>query len=159
MGALRQDRARRRARARGHDWIHENVEYGVASLPTTATVEIFERRGGMCRDFAHLGVTFCRALGIPARYSFGYMPDIGVPGPYPDDGLPRLVRGLARRTLVDARRPLQHAADRPRADRPGRDAADVAMVTTYGDATLTEMTVWADESAEAALPRGREALG
>ena len=76
-----------------------------------------ERRGGMCRDFAHLGVTFCRALGIPARYVFGYLPDIGIPGPVSDDGLPRLVRGLAGRELVDVRRALQHAAHRPRADR------------------------------------------
>jgi len=44
---------------------------------------VLERRGGMCRDFAHLGISFCRALGIPARYVFGYMPDIGIPGPYP----------------------------------------------------------------------------
>ena len=65
------------------DWIHGNIAYGVQSMPTTATVEVFERRGGMCRDFAHLGVTLSRALGIPARYVFGYMPDIGIPGPYP----------------------------------------------------------------------------
>ena len=65
------------------DWIHENIEYGVPSLPTTSTVEIFERRGGICRDMAHLGVTFCRALGIPARYTSGYLPDVGVEGPVP----------------------------------------------------------------------------
>ena len=76
-------------------WIHENVEYGVSSLPTTSTVEIFERRGGMCRDLAHLGVTFCRALGIPTRYICGYIPDINVSGPVPGHGLPRVVRGVA----------------------------------------------------------------
>ena len=73
-------RARRRPCATGST---SNVAYGVASLPTTTVREIFARRGGMCRDFAHLGVTFCRALGIPARYVFGYMPDIGIPGPFP----------------------------------------------------------------------------
>ena len=118
-------------------WIHENVEYGVASLPTTSTVEIFERRGGMCRDMAHLGVTFCRALGIPARYTCGYMPDIGVSGPFPADGLPRLVRGLAGRALVDARRPLQHAPDRTGPDRPrprrGRRRDDHDLRRRYAD--------------------------
>ncbi len=99
------------------DWIHGNIAYGVKSLPTTTAFEIYDRRGGMCRDFAHLGVTFCRALGIPARYVFGYMPDIGIPGPFPPDGLPRLVRGLPRRSLVDVRRALQHAAHRADRDR------------------------------------------
>ena len=137
------------------NWIHENVEYGVASLPTTSTVEIFERRGGMCRDLAHLGVTFCRALGIPARYTCGYMPDIGVPGPFPTmDFHAWFEVWLGERWwTLDAR------YNAPRTGRVpigrGRDAADVAMVTTYGDATLTEMTVWADESAEAVLPGGR----
>ena len=65
------------------DWIHENIAYGVPSVQSTSTIEIYERRGGMCRDFAHMGVAFCRALGIPARYVFGYMPDIGIPGPFP----------------------------------------------------------------------------
>ena len=100
------------------DWIHANIEYGVPSVPTTATVEIFERRGGMCRDFAHLGVTFCRALGIPARYVFGYMPDIGIPRSLPDPGLPRLDGGLARLELVDVRCALQHTPHRPVGDRP-----------------------------------------
>ena len=94
------------------DWIHEHVTYGVPSLPTTTALDTLEQSGGMCRDFAHVGVSFCRALGIPARYVFGYLPDIGIPGPYPDDGLPRLVRGLARRALVDVRRALQRAAHR-----------------------------------------------
>ena len=77
-------------------------------------VEIFERRGGMCRDMAHLGVTFCRALGIPARYIVRLHARHRDARPVSAHGLPRLVRGLARRTLVDARRPLQHAADRTR---------------------------------------------
>jgi transglutaminase-like putative cysteine protease len=136
-------------------WIHENVEYGVPSLPTTSTLEIFERRGGMCRDMAHLGVTFCRALSIPARYTCGYIPDIGVPGPYPTmDFHAWFEVWLGERWWA-----FDGRYNAPRIGRipigRGRDAADVAMVTTYGDATLTEMTVWADESVEAVLPGGR----
>ena len=118
------------------DWIHANIEYGVASIPTTATVEVFERRGGMCRDFAHLGVTFCRALGIPARYVFGYMPDIGISGPSPIPDFHAWMEvwlGSSWWTF-DAR------FNTPRIGRlaigRGRDAVDVAMVTTYGAASL-----------------------
>ena len=136
-------------------WIHESVEYGVASLPTTSTLEIFERRGGMCRDMAHLGVTFCRSLGIPARYTCGYMPDIGIPGPYP----PMDFHAWFEVWLGERWWTLDGRYNTPRIGRVpigrGRDAADVAMITTYGDATLTEMTVWADESTEAVLPGGR----
>lgn len=136
-------------------WIHESVEYGVASLPTTSTLEIFERRGGMCRDLAHLGVSFCRALGIPARYACGYMPDIGVPGPYP----PMDFHAWFEVWLGERWWTFDGRYNAPRIGRVpigrGRDAADVAMITTYGDVTLTEMTVWADESAEAVLPGGR----
>ena len=135
-------------------WIHENVEYGVHSLPTTSTLEIFERRGGMCRDMAHLGVTFCRALSIPARYTCGYMPDIGVPGPYP----PMDFHAWFEVWLGERWWTLDGRYDAPRIGRVpigrGRDAADVAMITTYGDATLTDMVVWADESAEAVLSDG-----
>jgi transglutaminase-like putative cysteine protease len=136
-------------------WIHENIEYGIPSLPTTSTREIFERRGGMCRDMAHLGVTFCRALGIPARYASGYMPDIGVPGPYPVmDFHAWFEVWLGERWWT-----LDGRYDAPRIGRVpigrGRDAADVAMITTYGNATLTTMAVWADESTEVVLPDDR----
>ena len=135
-------------------WIHENIEYGVPSLPTTSTVEILERRGGICRDMAHLGVTFCRALGIPARYTSGYLPDIGVTGPYPMMDF----HAWFEVWLGDRWWALDGRYNVPRTGRiatgRGRDAADVAMITTYGDVTLTEMSVWADEAAEAVLPGG-----
>ena len=136
-------------------WIHENIEYGVASLPTTSTVEIFERRGGICRDMAHLGVTFCRALGIPARYTSGYLPDVGVEGPVP----PMDFHAWFEVWLGERWWALDGRYNVPRTGRVpigrGRDAADIAMITTYGDARLTRMAVWADESAEAVLPDGR----
>jgi transglutaminase-like putative cysteine protease len=132
------------------DWIHEEVAYGVPSIPTTTMLEALERRGGMCRDFAHLGLSFCRALGIPARYVFGYLPDIGVPPPFPTMDFHAWFEVWLgdRWWTYDAR------FNEPRIGRVvigrGRDAVDVAMVTTYGPASLEQMTVIADE-----VPDGR----
>ena len=137
------------------DWIHENVEYGVASLPTTSTLEIYERRGGMCRDFAHLSVAFCRALNIPARYTCGYMPDIGIPGPYPPmDFHAWFEVWLGERWWTfDARYNVPRIGRVPIGR--GRDAADVAMITTYGDARLDRDDRMGGRIAEAVLPDGR----
>jgi len=52
-----------------------------ASNPWTTAADVHRAGQGVCRDFAHLAITFCRALNIPARYVFGYIPDIGVPPP------------------------------------------------------------------------------
>ena len=110
----------------------------------------------MCRDFAHLGVTFCRALGIPARYVSGYLPDIGIPGPYPTmDFHAWFEVWLGERWWTfDARFNMPRIGRVPIGR--GRDAIDVAMVTTYGAATLETMSVWADEvsDASAALAAG-----
>jgi transglutaminase-like putative cysteine protease len=138
------------------DWIHQNIAYGVPSIQSTTTLEIYERRGGMCRDFAHLGVTFCRGLGIPARYVFGYMPDIGIPGPFPTMDFHAWFEVYLgnRWWTFDAR------FNTPRIGRiaigHGRDAADVAMITTFGAASLRRMVVWSDEIGEdgAALASG-----
>jgi transglutaminase-like putative cysteine protease len=136
------------------DWIHGNVEYGVPSQPTTTVVDVFERLGGMCRDFAHLGVTLCRALSIPARYTFGYMPDIGIPGPYP----PMDFHAWFEVWLGDRWWTFDARFNTPRIGRVpigrGRDAVDVAMITTFGAATLRRMTVWADEVAAEAAAGG-----
>jgi transglutaminase-like putative cysteine protease len=140
------------------DWIHDNIEYGVESLPTTTVGEILQRRGGVCRDFAHLGVAFCRALGIPARYVCGYLPDIGIPGPFPTmDFHAWFEVWLGERWWThDAR------FNTPRIGRVpigrGRDAVDVAMVTTYGDATLEKMTVWSDDVTGERAPAGAGGL-
>jgi transglutaminase-like putative cysteine protease len=142
------------------DWIHGNVEYGVPSIQTTTVAEIFARRGGMCRDFAHLGVTFCRALGIPARYVFGYLPDIGIPGPFP----PMDFHAWFEVYLGDRWWTYDARFNAPRIGRVpigrGRDAVDVAMVTTYGTASLERMIVWADAvHDEAGSPVGAEPRG
>ena len=62
------------------DWVHSEVTFGyLETAPLATAADVFNSRAGVCRDFAHLAVTFCRALNIPARYAFGYLPDIAVP--------------------------------------------------------------------------------
>ena len=128
------------------DWVngHIGFAYGT-SFPTTTAVDVYEKATGVCRDFAHLAVTFCRAMNIPARYCFGYMPDIDIPPPYSPMDFCAWFEAYLGGTwwTFDPRN------NTPRRGRAviarGRDALDVAMVTTYGPATLHEMTVLADK--------------
>ena len=128
------------------DWTHENLRYEVgSSTADTAAADALRAGAGVCRDFTQVGITFCRALNIPARYVSGYLPDIAVPPPdLPMDFCSWYEAYLdGRWWTFDPRNNV------PRVGRVvigrGRDAADVAMVTTYGSAVLTAMTVWADE--------------
>jgi transglutaminase-like putative cysteine protease len=128
------------------DWVHQNVrfQYGT-STPRTTAVDVYEKRVGVCRDFAHLALTFCRAMNIPARYTFGYLPDIGVPPPdEPMDFCAWFEAYLGGRWLTFDPRNNTRRVGRVVIGR-GRDALDVAMVTTYGSHTLQSMVVWADE--------------
>ena len=101
----------------------------------------------MCRDFAHLAVALCRALNIPARYVFGYLPDIAVPDPgVPMDFCAWMEVWVGDRWYTFDPRNHQHRIGRTVIGR-GRDAADVAMVTTFGSVALTTMTVVAEEVA------------
>ncbi len=62
------------------DWVHDHVGFGYEyARPTKTAYEVYTERTGVCRDFAHLAVTFCRCLNIPARYAAGYLGDIGIP--------------------------------------------------------------------------------
>lgn len=135
------------------DWVHANVEYGYGwSGPSISAVDTFTSRKGVCRDFAHLPVAFCRALNIPARYVFGYLPDYGIEPPdVPMDFHAWFEAYLDGRWYTfDARHNV------PRIGRvkiaQGRDAVDVAMITSYGNAQLHAMIVWTD-----AEPLSREA--
>jgi transglutaminase-like putative cysteine protease len=128
------------------DWVHQNVrfKYG-SSNPLTSALDVYQRRVGVCRDFAHLAITFCRAMNIPARYVFGYLPDIGVPPPYE-----KMDFAAWLEAYVDGRwLTFDPRNNTPRIGRivigRGRDALDVAMVTTYGRVDLRRMVVWADE--------------
>ena len=133
------------------DWVHDNVRFDyTASNPDATSVDVFETRAGVCRDFAHLAISLCRALNIPARYVFGYLPDIGVsPPPDPMDFCAWMEVYLGGRWWTFDPRNNARRIGRVVIAR-GRDAMDVAMVTSYGRLLLEQMTVWADEIVPAA---------
>ncbi len=127
------------------DWVHAEVHFAyVTASPLATAVDVFNHRTGVCRDFAHLAVTFCRALNIPARYVFGYLPDIGViPTPDPMDFCAWMEAFLDGRWWTFDPRNNQPRIGRALVAR-GRDALDVAMVSTYGGPELRSMTVRAE---------------
>jgi transglutaminase-like putative cysteine protease len=132
------------------DWAHRNIAYGYGnSTATTSGYDAYRDRKGVCRDFAHIGVMFCRALNIPARYVYGYLPDIGVP---PDPN-PMDFHAWFEAYVAGAWRTFDARHNRPRTGRVviarGRDAVDTAIMTSYGDSRLTGFTVWADEVPDA----------
>jgi transglutaminase-like putative cysteine protease len=128
------------------DFVHQHITFGYQyANPTQTAWEVFNQRTGVCRDFAHLAIALCRCMNIPARYCTGYLGDIGLPPPYatmdfaawfevylggqwhtfdPRNNTPRIGRILIAR---------------------GRDAADVAIATTFGPNTLQSFRVWTDE--------------
>jgi transglutaminase-like putative cysteine protease len=128
------------------DMVNGHLAFGYGtSSPTYTAFDAFTAGKGVCRDFAHLAISFCRALNIPARYVFGYLPDIDVPpDPAPMDFAAWMEVWLDGRWWTFDPRNNAHRVGRVVIGR-GRDAVDVAMVTTYGGATLKGMTVWADE--------------
>jgi transglutaminase-like putative cysteine protease len=128
------------------DWIHQRIQYRSASTTaSTSALDVFLQRYGVCRDFAHMGVAMCRAMSIPARYVFGYLPDIGnVPTPGPMDFHSWFEAYLGGRWhTFDARHNEPRIARIPIGR--GRDAVDVALVTQFGAAQLVRMHVWSDE--------------
>lgn len=135
------------------DWMHEYIEYGTGSTSATDALQVYEARRGVCRDFAHLAVTFCRALNMPARYVCGYLPDIGIePDPTPMD-----FHAWFQVWLDGGWRTFDARHNKPRIGRviiaTGRDAVDGAWATVFGNARLEQLRVWADEvDAEFVLP-------
>ncbi len=127
------------------DFVHHHLTFRAgSSLPTTSAVDVYQSAEGVCRDFAHLMITFLRALNIPARYAFGYLPDIGIPPPYePMDFCAWTEVYLGGRWYTYDPRNNMPRAGRVLIGR-GRDAVDVAMVTSYGGPELVEMTVRAE---------------
>jgi transglutaminase-like putative cysteine protease len=133
------------------DWVHGKVAFSYPhARPTKSALDVYTERIGVCRDFQHLAITFCRALNIPARYATGYLGDIAWPVSGPMDFSAWFEVYLEDRWWTfDAR----HAT--PRIGRVlmavGRDASDVAITTSFGQADLRHFTVVSDEVTEAAL--------
>ena len=128
------------------DWVHEKVTFSYPhARPTRTALDLYTERIGVCRDFQHLAITFCRALNIPARYVTGYLGDIGVPvNPCPMDFSAWFEVFLdGRWWAFDARHNV------PRIGRvliaAGMDATDVAITTSFGRAKLCSFTVVTDE--------------
>jgi transglutaminase-like putative cysteine protease len=127
-------------------WVNWKVEFGYPfARPTKTALDVYTERRGVCRDFQHLAITFCRAMNIPARYATGYLGDIGVyvpPAPMDFSAWFEVYLGNRWWTL-DARH------NQPRIGRvlmaTGRDASDVALTTAFGSATLRKFFVVSDE--------------
>ena len=128
------------------NWVHANVEFGYQHARVTKTAaEVYRERQGVCRDFTHLGVTFCRAMNIPARYVTGYLGDIGVPyNPAPMDFSAWMEVYLGGRWWTMDPRHNATRIGRVLMAR-GRDATDVALTTAFGVANLTQFNVWTHE--------------
>lgn len=132
---------------------HLRFAYGT-SRPTTTALDVYEAGVGVCRDFTHLGITFCRALNIPARYVFGYLPDIdqlnAVPSPPMDFAAWMEVFLDGSWWTFD---PRNNATRKGRVViGRGRDAGDVAMVTTFGGPALRRMDVIAEQIKDGGQP-------
>jgi transglutaminase-like putative cysteine protease len=128
------------------DFVHNHIAFNYQAARSTRTAwEAFNERTGVCRDYAHLAITFCRCMNIPARYCTGYLGDFGMPPPYdimdfaawievylggrwhtfdPRNNVPRIGRVLIAR---------------------GRDATDVAIATMFGPSSLVKFSVLANE--------------
>ena len=128
------------------DWVHDHVRFGYEYARSTKTAyEVYTERTGVCRDFAHLAITLCRCLNIPARYAAGYLGDIGIPPqPEPMDFSSWFEVYLDHRWYTfDARHNV------PRVGRilmvRGRDAVDTALTTSFQPINLVKFKVWSDE--------------
>jgi transglutaminase-like putative cysteine protease len=138
------------------DWVHDNIQfkYGTSN-PLTTAADVVRDRIGVCRDLTHVAISFCRAMNIPARYVFGYLPDIYVPfNPDPMDFAAWMEVWLGGRWWTFDPRNNERRVGRVLIGR-GRDALDVAMLTTFGPAAFRSMTVWADvHPTESSAQRG-----
>lgn len=126
------------------NFVHSHVTFGYQfGRPNKTAAQVYLEKSGVCRDFAHLAISLCRAMNIPARYASGYLGDIGVPYSGPGDFCAWFEVYLDGRWYTfDARYNV------PRAGRilmvRGADAADVAMITSFGAYELKYFRVWTD---------------
>jgi transglutaminase-like putative cysteine protease len=128
------------------DWVHQHVTFGYQYAREDRTAwEVYQEGRGVCRDFMHLALTFCRCLNIPARYATGYLGDIGVP-PVP---AAMDFSAFFQVYLGGRWHPFDARHNQRRIGRVamgyGRDAVDVALTTTFGKHILRKFEVWTDE--------------
>ncbi|HEY8247326.1 MAG TPA: transglutaminase family protein [Hyphomicrobium sp.] len=138
------------------DFVHNHLTFGYSHARATRTaLEAYEEKKGVCRDFAHLMISLCRCLNIPARYVNGYLGDIGVPkDPAPMDFSAWVEVYLENRWYTfDARHNKQRIGRIVVAR--GRDATDVPLINTFGSHVLKTFKVWTDER----LPELQAATG
>jgi transglutaminase-like putative cysteine protease len=131
------------------DFVHDHIKFGYQHARNTMTAsQVYEAKAGVCRDYTHLAVTFCRCMNIPARYCMGYLSDIGEPPPYGEMDFaawfeayiggewhtfdPRNNKRLIGRVMIAQ----------------GRDAADVSLSNSFGMTLLKSFLVRADEAKE-----------
>jgi transglutaminase-like putative cysteine protease len=129
------------------DFVHQHIKFGYHhARPTKTAFEAYQEGVGVCRDYAHLGLTLCRCLNIPARYCTGYVTDIGI---LPVPTAPMDFAGWFEAYLGDRWYTFDPRNNAPRVGRilmgRGRDACDVPLSNTFGYNTLERFTVWADE--------------
>lgn len=127
------------------DFVHNHIQFGYQHARATKSAwEVYHERVGVCRDYAHLAIAFCRCLNIPARYCTGYLGDMGTPPPYGAMDFAGWFEAYLGGTwhTYDARNNV------PRIGRVliarGRDATDVAISSTFGPNQLIGFKVWTD---------------
>lgn len=135
------------------DFVHQHIQFGYEHADSKRGAwQGFEDRRGVCRDFAHLAVTLCRCMNIPARYCTGYLGDIGVP----KSDAPMDFSAWFEVWLNGAWHTFDARHNTPRIGRvllaTGRDASDVAISNTFGPARLSRFEVWTDETENYAAP-------
>jgi len=129
------------------DFVHRHIAFGYEHARATKTAwEVYNERKGVCRDYAHLAIAFCRCMNIPARYCTGYLSDIGTPKPWAVGDFAGWFEAYigGRWQMFDPRNNV------PRIGRvliaQGRDASDVPITQTFGPNILVSFKVWTDEA-------------
>ena len=133
------------------DYVHERIKFGYEhASPNKTAFDAFTQQRGVCRDYAHLAITLCRCMNVPARYCTGYLGDMGTEPPYPPGDFAAWFEAYlgGRWYTFDPRNNV------PRIGRilmaHGRDATDVAIVTSFGPCTLAGFKVITEEVTSAA---------
>jgi transglutaminase-like putative cysteine protease len=128
------------------DWVNAHVRFDYQlTHPGKSALDVYNEATGVCRDFQHLAISFCRSLNIPARYATGYLPDIGIEAHDEMDYAAWFEVYLGGRWFTfDARNNTRRIGRVLMAT--GRDAVDVALTTSFGNAILKKFIVIAEQA-------------